>query len=258
VAVSPAVDPVDLAFDGARATITLRRPPLNLLSIGMLDALRSRVKAADRPDVRVLVLRGEGKAFSAGVDVADHTEERVGGMMRAFREALEALLAFPAPTVAAIHGPCLGGGLELALACDLAYAAEGATFGQPEIEVGVFPPFAVVALPPIIGERRAREITLLGQRVTASEAKTWGLVNDCFPDAGFPAAIERVVALLSSHSGAVSRLTKRAHRIARTLPFDSAWATIDRLYVNELMPLEDAREGLAAFLEKRKPEWRDR
>ena len=258
VAASGTADPVDLAFDGHRATITLRRPPLNILTIGMLDALRSRAQEADRRDVRVLVLRGEGKAFSAGVDVAEHTEGKVGEMVRAFHGALEALLAFPAPTVAVIHGPCLGGGLELALACDLAYAAEAATFGQPEVDVGVFPPFAVAVLPRLVGERRAREITLLGRRFNAAEAKAWGLLNDCFADTEFPAAVERVIASLAAHSGAVSRVTKRAHVLARTLSFDQAWVAIDRLYVNELMHLQDAREGLAAFLAKRKPEWRDR
>lgn len=250
---------VALSITEHRATLTLRRPPLNILDVATLEAFRTRLgEAAARPDLRVLVLRAEGKAFSAGVDIADHTADRVERMILAVHGAIDGLLTFPAPVVAAVHGACLGGGLELALACDLAYAAEGATFGQPEIEVGVYPPFAIAALPRIVGERRAREITLLGRRFTAAEAKAWGLVNDAFPVAEFPAAVEKILATLESHSAAVSRLAKRAFGEASRRPFDDAWTEIDRIYLEELMKLDDAREGLQAFLEKRAPRWRDR
>ncbi len=148
---------------GAVATLTLARPPLNVLSTAMMGELARQVaRASPDPKVKAVQIRGDGRAFSAGVDIADHTPERAPAMMDAFVEMLRAVDQCEVPVVAAAHGACLGGGLELAASCDLFYAAEGATLGQPEIKLGVFPPAAIAAYPSRVGVRATAEIVLLG------------------------------------------------------------------------------------------------
>ena len=161
-----------LARKDRTATITLNRPPLNILDIPTIAHLGEAMEelAAD-PDLQVVVLRGAGnKAFSAGVAVQDHTPDKVTAMLETLHGAIRRLRNLDAITVAAVHGHCLGGGMELALACDLVIAEDGARFGQPEIELGCFAPVASALLPSRIGTGRTLDLLLTGRAARSRAA----------------------------------------------------------------------------------------
>ncbi len=242
----------------AVARVVLNRPPLNVLTIEMLDELVEAIAAASAdPATRVVVLTGEGRAFCAGVDVADHTVERVGTMIESFSRAIGALLSMDLPVVAALNGAALGGGLELALACDVVLARAGSKLGQPEIRLGVFPPAAAALLPRRVGVQRALDLVLTGRTVTAEEAAPMGLVTAVLPADDFGAAVNDYVAQVAGLSRPVLALAKRAVIQGLDRPLSAALVGADTLYLNELMALRDPHEGLAAFAEKRAPVWSD-
>ncbi|MEA2599240.1 MAG: cyclohexa,5-dienecarbonyl-CoA hydratase [Acidobacteriota bacterium] len=242
------------------ATITLNRPPLNILDISTIALLGQEVEelAAD-PDLQVVVVRGAGtRAFSAGVAVQDHTPDKVTAMLETLHGAIRRLRNLDAITVAAINGHCLGGGMELALACDLVIAEDGAHFGQPEIELGCFAPVAAALLPSRIGAGHTLDLLLTGRNLTCEEAERLGLVTRRVPTGRLDATLAALVTGITARSAPVTRLTKKAVRAGRDLPFDEALAETERIYKEELLPLEDLEEGAAAFLEKRRPVWKNR
>jgi cyclohexa-1,5-dienecarbonyl-CoA hydratase len=241
---------------GEVARITLDRPPVNVLTTLMLEELAEAVaEAVAAAGTRVIVLEGAGKAFCAGVDVKDHTAGRVEAMIHAFARAIGALREAPVPVVAAIHGAALGGGCELALACDLVLVSEDAKLGQPEIRLGVFPPAAAALLPRLIGRQRAMDLLLTGRTVLAEEALRLGLVARVLPRDAFPASVAEIAATIAAHSRPVLALTKRAVTENLDRPLAEALHAADHLYLTELMQLHDPHEGLAAFMEKREPVW---
>lgn len=246
--------------DGA-AWISVNRPPLNVLDIATMIELNQALTAvkAREGEVRALVITAEGeKAFSAGVDVGDHTPDKVDRMIEVFHEIFRNLDRLEIPTIAAVKGAALGGGCELAIFCDMIVAADTLKIGQPEIKVGVFPPLAAVALPYLIPEKRAFELIAGGEVIRAQEALALGLVNRVVPLASFDEEFGKFLRVFTTLSGAVLRSTKKAIRAARGQSFPEALARVERIYLGELMPTEDAQEGLAAFLEKRAPVWRHR
>jgi cyclohexa-1,5-dienecarbonyl-CoA hydratase len=248
-------------IDNGVARLTLNRPPLNVLDIAMMCEINTALEAldGDRP-VKVLVFDAAkgSKAFSAGVDISDHTADKIEEMIEVFHRIFYLLDELEIPTVAIVGGAALGGGCELALCCDMIIASEKAGFGQPEIQVGVFPPVAAVALPGIIGPKKALEMMLTGDRIRAAEAERLGLVNKVVSPDELEATADDFVAKLANLSGAVLRLTKRAIRQGGAGPFAEGLAAVEELYLGPLMATEDAHEGLAAFLEKRTPAWMDR
>lgn len=238
--------------------VVLDRPPLNVLDrdgLAELERLLERAAASDT--LRVLCLAGRGKAFCAGVAVEDHMPGRVGGTLRAFGRVVERLLDFPRPAVACLHGAALGGGCELALACDLVLARADAVLGQPEIRLGVFPPAAAALLPRLVGRQRALDLVLTGRPVEATEAERIGLVQRVFPADSYEAEVEAVLERLAGLSRPVARLAKRAVLEGLGRPAREAMHGAERLYLQELMGLEDPLEGLGAFLDKREPAWSD-
>jgi cyclohexa-1,5-dienecarbonyl-CoA hydratase len=252
--------PILLARAERTATLTLNRPPLNILDVPTIDRLGDAVAelAAD-PDLQILVLRGAGdRAFSAGVAVQDHTPDKVEAMLESLHGTIRRLRDLDAITVAAVHGHCLGGGMELALSCDLLIAEDGARFGQPEIELGCFAPVAAALLPPRLGAGRTLDLLLTGRTLTSEEAERLGLVTRRVAVGQLDATIASLVTGITARSAPVTRLTKKAVRAGRDLPFAAALAETERIYKEELLPLEDLAEGAAAFLEKRKPVWRHR
>lgn len=240
------------------ALLTLDRPPLNVLNVAALRELGAALEEAASADgSKVLLITGAGRTFCAGVDVADHTADRIGETLPLFHDVVRRLRSIEMPIVAAVNGAALGGGLELALACDLVWAREDAKLGQPEIQLGVFPPVAAALLPRRIGWPRAAELVLRGRVLSAPEAGEWGLVSEVLPADGFAQAVERAVADLTALSRPALRLAKRALRAGLELEFGPALVRAEELYLSELMRCEDPHEGLAAFLEKRRPAWKD-
>jgi cyclohexa-1,5-dienecarbonyl-CoA hydratase len=243
------------------ARLVLNKPPLNVLDIAMMREINAAVETlSEDPVVKVLVFEAsEGsKAFSAGVDVSEHTAEMVEEMIEVFHRIFRLLDTLDVPTVAVVGGAALGGGCELALFCDMIIASEKASFGQPEIQVGVFPPVAAVALPGIIGPKKTMELLLTGDRVRAIEAERLGLVNKVVPPDELAAAVDELVGKLTKLSAAALRLTKRAVQVGSVGRFEEGLAAVEELYLGPLMDTEDAQEGLAAFMEKRAPVWKDK
>jgi len=242
-----------------RATLTLAKPPLNILDLEAIGELqRALDSVAAHGDISVLMLTSEGqKAFSAGVEVRDHLPDRLDEMIESFHGLCRSLLEIDAVTVAAVKGVALGGGMELASCCDFVIAAEGASFGQPEIELGCFPPFGAALYPSLVGARSATSIVLLGERLTADEARAAGIVSRVVPGHELESAVEDLASKLSSKSPAALRLAKKALRIAAARSLESL-PEIEALYREELASTEDMLEGLNAFLEKRTPVWRGR
>ena len=245
--------------EGRVARITLARPPLNILTIAMMEELSAAVAdVARRPDVAVLVLAAEGKAFSAGVAVEDHAGDRVRPMLAAFHGIFRQLYALECPTVAVVQGAALGGGAELATFCDVVVASETATIGQPEIKVGVFPPIAALHYPVRIGVTRTLQLLLSGRVLPATEAERIGLVDRVVPPGELEAAATEEIGTFLDRSAAIVRLAKRAVRLATADAFETRLGRLEALYLDELMRTTDAAEGLRAFVEKRAPAWAHR
>lgn len=244
------------ARDGV-ARVTMNRPPLNVLNIRMMaefnDLLDSRLAGTD---LAAVVIGATGKTFSAGVDVADHAVEKVADMVRLFHGIFRALAATDVLTIAAVQGAALGGGCELACFCDIVLASDRAKFGQPEVQVGVFPPVAACVLPAQVGIKKAIELTAVGMTIDAAEAHRIGLVNQVFPADDFDIHVEEYLEAIRKLSRPVVRLSKRATSLVERRKILAHLDETERLYLDELMKLSDAHEGIAAFLEKRSPVWK--
>ena len=247
-----------IAADERSYRITLDDPPLHILDIGMLEELRDAVSQV-KPDRHLLILDSTGeKAFSAGASVQDHLGDRVVKMLTLFHDTFRMLARLDIVTVALVRGVALGGGCELALAFDFVLASDRARFGQPEINLGVFPPVAAWQLSRQTVPRKGLELLLSGEPIDAATAEGLGLVNAVFPAADFDTAAAAWLDRLYRQSASTLRLTKKAFRIAQASDFDERIATVEKLYLEELMATSDANEGLNAFLEKRKPAWQGR
>lgn len=246
---------VEFAADAEAYRITLNDPPLHILDITLLEELR---EALDRVknDRHCLIITASGeKAFSAGASVQDHLGDRVVTMLQRFHECFRMLAKLDLVTVALVKGAALGGGCELALACDFVLASDRARFGQPEINLGVFPPVAAYQLSRQIAPRKGLELLLTGEPVDAAAAETIGLVNAVFPLAEFDARADEWLRRLYKQSASSLRFAKRAFRLAQSADFDQRLASVERLYLDDLMKTHDATEGLNAFIQKRKPVW---
>jgi len=242
---------------GSVTRLTLDRPPLNVLTLPMLRELAEALTAVEKdPHVGAVLLTGAGKAFCAGVDVADHTADRVDEMLRLLHEVFDRLVGLPVPVVGAVNGAALGGGCELMLGCDVVIAQSGAKIGQPEIRLGVFPPLAAVYLPRLVGRQQALDLILSGRMISALEAREIGLVTRVLPPGDFEDEVSAYAERLAALSGPVLRLAKRAVIEGLERPARKAVRRAEALYRDDLMQLEDAHEGLAAFLEKREPVWK--
>jgi cyclohexa-1,5-dienecarbonyl-CoA hydratase len=249
---------VRLERSGPVIRLVLDRPPLNVLHLDMLAELEDALAAlSNERSLKCLVLTGAGRAFCAGVDVADHTDERVGPMLARFHGAVGRLMALPFPVVAAVNGAALGGGCELLMACDVVLARADAKIGLPEIRLGAFPPVAAAVLPRLIGRQAALDLILTGRTLSAEEAREIGLATRVLAAETFDEDVAAYASLLAGHSGPFLRLAKRAAAEGAERPAGDAVAHAERIYLEELMGLEDAREGVRAFMEKREPAWKE-
>jgi cyclohexa-1,5-dienecarbonyl-CoA hydratase len=251
-------DLIELTFKESVATLTLDRPPLNVMNIEMMEEINhALLELKAHPELKVLVVRGKGKAFSAGVDIADHTQDKVARMLQVFHRIPETIRLLDVVAVAAVDGMALGGGFELAIGCNLVVASESAKFAVPEIKLGVIPPVACVVLPRAAPRRKAMEWILTGNMILARELEAYGLVNRVFPDDEFEAGLEGFVGELTSKSGPVLMLAKRAQMESYYSAYEEALYKAENLYLRDLMALHDAHEGIQAYIEKREPQWRD-
>ncbi len=236
--------------------ITLDRPPLNVLNIEMMEELILALKWAGEQPEPLLAITGEGKAFSAGVDIADHTPDKVEMMIDVFDRLFLTMGTIEKPLVALVNGAALGGGYEIVIFCDLIVASDKAKLGQPEIKVGVFPPIACYVLPRLLSWPLAMEMILSGDVIDGTRAEQIGLVNRVFPADSFDQGAAEFLGRFSSLSPAVLKYAKKAALAGLGKDFARGIEDIDRIYLDELMKTEDAVEGLQAFMEKRKPVWR--
>lgn len=250
------LETIQLRIDRRAAWITLNRPPLNVLDIAMMESLDATLERA-LPKSDFVIFQSAGpKAFCAGADVADHTPERVGKMLRAFHGVFRRLASADCLTIAAVHGYCFGGGMELATFCDFVVATESAQFAQPEIKLGCFPPVALVTLARLIGMQAAMHLILTGCQISAIEAHRLGLVTRVVPDQELSTAVEMLLGELRTLSPSVLRLTRKTLARLHSTDFLKQLEEAERVYLSELMQTHDAQEGIRAFLEKRKPVWK--
>jgi len=242
------------------ATITLARPPLNIINLEMMQELEKALdELSAKHELNTLVIRsGIEGIFSAGADVREHLPEKADELIASFENLVKKLIAFPRPTVCVVDGKCLGGGMELALACDLVVATREAELGQPEIRVGVYPPIASALYPRIVGLKHAAMIILSGNTVKAEEAYRIGLVNMVVEKGELDKAVDELVKTLSGNSGVVMQYAKMAMLASLNNPLEHALRRSSEIYLNQLMQTEDSVEGLKAFLEKRKPVWKNK
>ena len=247
------------AIDGAVARIELCHPPLNVIDIAMMEELTQVLAEIDsRREVTIMVIGGGGKAFSVGVDVAAHIPDKVEGMLEKFHGIIRALVATKKVTIARVHGQCLGGGAELAMMCDIAYTADSAQWGFPEIKLGCYPPVACTALAAVVGQKRAAELILTGRTIDGREAAGIGLATRSAGDTELASTVEECIARLLTLSPAALAIAKKASYAWDSMHFDKGLARAEKIYFEDLMKTEDANEGVRAFLEKRAPKWTGR
>jgi cyclohexa-1,5-dienecarbonyl-CoA hydratase len=250
---------IEVEMKDGLGTITLNRPPVNVLNIAMMEEINGVLRDWQAEnDLKVLLFNAKGKCFSAGVDVGEHMGDMAPKMIDAFHGMFRLIAGFEIPTVASVFSSCLGGGCELAVFCDLVIASGSAKLGQPEIQVGVFPPIAAQIMPRIIGRKAAMDLILSGRVISAEEAMQIGLVNKVVPDDELETATADFVKPYLGLSAQVLRKTKKAIIAGLRDDFEPSLKIIEDVYLNELMPSEDAQEGLKAFLEKRKPVWKNK
>jgi cyclohexa-1,5-dienecarbonyl-CoA hydratase len=237
-------------------TITLDSSPGNVIDMALCADLRPAIAAASADEqAKVLVLRGAGKHFSFGASVEEHLPATAAEMLGAIGGVVRDLVGFPYPTVAAVGGRCLGGGLELALACGIVLAEDDAVLACPEIRLGVFPPAATA----LLTGRLAEDVLLTGRDLSADEAHRLGIVNAVCSSGSLDQA---VTAFVNEHfiprSAASLRVATRALREPQREALLARLDAAEQLYLDELVPLHDAAEGIQAFLDKREPEWKNR
>lgn len=245
----------DVSNDGAIHTITLDKAPGNVIDIALCGQLRPAIDAAaESNDGKVLVLRGAGNNFSFGASVEEHLPDRAPEMLSALGGVIRDLIGFPYPTVAGVQGSCLGGGLELVIACGIVIAEENATLATPEIQLGVLPPAASA----LLSTRAAEDLVLTGRSLTAEEARHTGIVNLIVAEGTLDAEITAFVSKHFVPRSALSlRLAARAVRDGRRPEIERKLDEAERLYLEELLPTHDGVEGIRAFMEKRSPVWRN-
>jgi cyclohexa-1,5-dienecarbonyl-CoA hydratase len=244
--------------DGAVVRLVLDAPPGNILDIEMIDALRgAAAHAAAGDDVKAIVFEGTGAHFSFGASIPEHRPGEIDRALPRFHDLFRDLLDIGRPTMAVVRGRCLGGGLELALACNWIFADTTAQLGLPEIKLGVFPPLGSLLLPGRVGRPMAETMCLTGCTLAADEALECGLVDFVAEDVGTVAAAWIAEELLP-HSAVALRHAVRAVRASLRDDVHRALDELERTYLRDLMRTEDAREGVAAFMVKRPPVWKNR
>src|SRR5258708_31250331 len=246
-------------IDGRVGRLTLNRPEHNLLNEPMLRELADSIGAlTEKSSVKLIVLDANGKVFSGGVDIGEYTAERAFSMLDAFHAACIAMVEATQPVLVVVDGPAIGGGAELIAYGGLVVASPRARFALPEITIGMFPPLASTMFPHIIGPKRALELVLTGEAISAEKARELGLVNRLVPEAQLQAAVNELIGKITAQSGAVLGMAKKAVLGGMGISLRDSLNNSMNIFLNEPYRLEDSQEGLRALLEKRKPQWKNR
>jgi cyclohexa-1,5-dienecarbonyl-CoA hydratase len=241
------------------ARITMNHPPYNVLTVPMMTELAEAIESLNgRGDVKCILLESSQKMFSAGISLEDSRPERVFQTLDAFTRVFQAISEISKPLIVIVNGQAIGAGSEMVAFGDVIIATENARFAQPEVKMGVFPPFAAIMLPQLIGPKKTYEMILTGQALSAEEAQQLGLINRMVPEAELTKAVNELLGRIGEISSPVLEMTKKVIGSTMGLPLDEAIKRSHNIYLNQLMDLEDAREGLRAVIEKRKPVWKNK
>jgi cyclohexa-1,5-dienecarbonyl-CoA hydratase len=242
------------------ARITLNHAPYNVLTVPLMKEVAVAIESLNgRGDVKCILLDSSSpKAFSAGISLDDSKPDRVFQTLEAFNRVFQAITEISKPVIVVVNGPAIGAGSELVAFGDLVIATPNARFSQPEVKMGMFPPFAAVMLPQLIGPKRTYEMILTGQALTAEEALSLGFVNRVVPEAELSKEVNTILARIGEFSAPVLEMTKKVISSSMGMPLRDAMKKSQDVYLNQLMDLEDAQEGFRAALEKRKPVWKNR
>jgi cyclohexa-1,5-dienecarbonyl-CoA hydratase len=244
--------------DGAVLRLRLNRPKANLIDAAMIAALdRALDQHAGNAALTAIVLDAEGPHFSFGASVEEHRPDQCAAMLASLHRVILRLVESPVTVLAAVHGQCLGGGLEVALAAHLLFAAPDATLGQPEMKLGVFAPAASCLLPELIGPMRAFDLLVSGRSISGAEAAAIGLAREASADPA-RAALAYASEHLTPKSASSLRFAVRAARHDLAARIRAKLATVERLYLDKLMATHDAVEGIEAFIAKRAVQWQHR
>jgi cyclohexa-1,5-dienecarbonyl-CoA hydratase len=250
---------VKFRVDGEVAHLRLDRPEQNLLNERMLMEIAAGINSvSEKASVKLILLDSAGKAFSGGIELGEYTQRRVFQLLDAFHNAFSAMMDTSKPVLVVVNGPAYGGGAELAALGDLVIATPNAKFAQPEIKLGAFPPLAAAVLPYILGPKRALELVLTGEAMTAERAREVGLVNWLVPEAELVGKVDEVIRRVTAQSGPVLTMAKKAILGSLGLPLRDGVRNSMKVFLNELADLEDSQEGLRALVEKRAPKWKNR
>lgn len=252
--------PLDISTDlgGTLLRLRLNRPKANIVDAEMIAALDAALAAHadDRALVAVLV-EAEGRHFSFGASVEEHLPGNCAAMLAALHALIKRMLGFTVPVLVAVQGQCLGGGLEVAMAGHMIFAAPDASLGQPEMLLGVFAPAASCLMPERMGQARAEDLLYSGRLVSGTDAQALGLI-DHLSDDPTAAAVAWVETHLKPKSASSLRRAVRAARQEYVRRMSARLDEVEALYLNDLMATRDAVEGLEAFLEKRPTKWENR
>ena len=254
----PATTRLTVTVEAPIARLSLSRGKQNVIDFQMMDELSRALDELERKsEISIIVISGASEHFSSGVDIPSHTPDKVETMLKKFHDAIRRLVRTPKVTLAAVRGYCLGGGAELAMACDIVFTTESAHWGFPEIKLGCFPPVAAAALAAVVGQKRAAELVLTGRTFDGREAAQLGLANRAL-QAGkeFADAVRECEQRLSALSPAALAHAKRALYSWDAAHFEKGLARAEEIYLRELIQTNDAQEGILAWMEKREPRWK--
>lgn len=246
-------------IDGEIARLTLDRPEHNMLNERMLAELAAGIDSLDgRGDVKLIILDSAAQSFCGGIELGEYTPRRAFQVLDAFQRTFTAMLDTAKPLLVVVNGPAFGGGAELAALGDLVVATPRAKFAQPEIKLGVFPPLGAAILPFIVGPKRALELVLTGEVISAEGARNLGLVNRVVTEDKLEATVKEMAGQVTAHSGPVLTMAKKAILNSMGLSLRDGVRQSMAVFLNELSSLEDSSEGLRAIAEKRSPKWKNR
>lgn len=248
---------INLEFAAPIARLTLSHGRQNVINLQMMDELAQSLEEVEqRSDISTIVLAGAGEHFSSGVDIPSHTRDHAAEMLQKFHNGIRKVLKSSKVTLAVVRGYCLGGGAELAMGCDIVLTTESAHWGFPEIQLACYPPVAAAVLAVVVGQKMAAELVLTGRTFDGREAERIGLANRAVPAPKLKETVAEYEKRLSALSPVALSHAKRALYSWDAVHFDKGLSRAEDIYLKELIQTEDAEEGIRAWMEKRKPQWK--